>query len=103
MKYVLIDGNGEQVSGCELCPFCRVYENADDTDESYLHTYICRYPHVTIREDTDVYFQSDHYMEGCPLSVYSSAHYLFVSAKCIYYTIKSIIDNFKEWYYGNKA
>lgn len=100
MKYVLIDGNGEQVSGCELCPFCRVFIN--DNDES-TYTYVCRYPHVTIREDTDIYFQSDHYMEGCPLSAYSSAHYLLVSAKCIYRTIKSIIDNFKEWYYGNKA
>lgn len=98
MKYLLLDGKNVNVGGCKSCPLCTVDygESGEDT------ILICKYPDTNLKPEQKYEFDEDHFIEGCPLSPYQSAHHLYVSIKCIYETIKTLYDNFREWWDGRK-
>lgn len=97
MKYLLLDGKNVNVEGCRNCPLCW-YEKISETE----YDLFCNYPNVTITETVHDNWNPDHYMDNCPLSPYQSLHHLWVSIQCIYQTIETLYQNFREWYNGFK-
>lgn len=98
MKYLLLDGKNVDVCGCSNCPLSRI-EVSDDT-EAWKIT--CNYPGHEWQEVIEGEVIYDHYLRTCPLSPYQSLHHLYVSAKCIYQTVKTLYDNFRKWWHGRK-
>ena len=98
MKYLLLDGKNVNVAGCKTCPLCNHW--SEDQIGGFM-LYECNHPdNLGAGPEEDM--PDDHYLPGCPLSPYQSLHHLYVSAKCIYETIKTLYDNFKEWWNGRK-
>lgn len=98
MKYLLLDGKNVNVSGCSNCPLSRI-ELSDD-EKAWKIT--CNYVDHEGQEVIEGEIIYDHYLRSCPLSPYQSAHHLYVSIKCIYETVKTLYDNFREWWNGRK-
>lgn len=98
MKYMLLDGKNVDVKGCVSCPLSTVYVS-EDTDEWDIK---CNYPGHMGQEIIKGEILQDHYLSTCPLSPYQSLHHLYVSAKCIYQTIKTLYNNFRKWWNGRK-
>lgn len=95
----MLDGENVAVKGCVSCPLSTV-EAAEDTDEREIK---CNYPGRTGQEIIKGEILQDHYLSICPLSPYQSLHHLYVSAKCIYQTVKTLYNNFREWRNGRKS
>lgn len=100
MKYLLLDGINVDVKGCSSCPLC--YIHTAGTYEDVNSVIVCRYTGHEGKEEISGEPMEDHYMDLCPLSPYQSLHHLYVSAKCIYQTIKTLYDNFMEWWHERK-
>lgn len=98
MKYLLLDGKNVDVGGCRDCPLC----DSEYNDATATWDLFCKYPGVNVSELIEEGWTEDHYMSGCPLSPYQSLHHLYVSAKCIYQTVKTLYDNFRKWWDGKK-
>lgn len=101
MKYLLLDGENVDVKGCNFCPLCDNRGVVDEDGSITEGLMECRHPdnRGSSEPQTTV---DDHYMAGCPLSPYQSLHHLYVSAKCIYQTIKTMYDNFTRWWNERK-
>lgn len=99
MKYMLLDGENVNVGGCVSCPLSTV----EVAEEAGVWKISCNYPGHEGQEIIEGEILHDHYLNTCPLSPYQSLHHLYVSAKCIYQTVKTLYENFRVWWSGRKS